>query len=147
MIKIPRYALLALRDMVTGQVLRKTRQQFAVIGIFKTWTTASGIVTFLKQFIAVQDVELSKLAYFQKPGTYGWNQVFGTPKDRTMHSWDEKYKDPTDEEIEEYEIWHDCYQYHPKFLKLAERYGIMVIDLVPMTQEIINAREYFESRS
>ena len=147
MIKIPRYALLALRDMETGQVLRKTTKRFTDQGIFKTWTTASGIVTFTKQFIAAKDEELRKLAFYQEPGSYGWNQQFGIPKDRMVDSWSVKYEDPTPEQVEEYVTWHDCYQYHPKFLKLAERYGIMVMDLVPMTQEIINAREYFESRS
>ena len=148
MIKIPRYALLALRDMETGQVLRKTTKSFTDQGIFKTWTTASGIVTFTKQFIASQDEELRKLAFFQGPGSYGWNHQFGTPKNRLPdHYWSVDYEDPTPEEVEQYATWHDCYQNHPKFLALAERYGFMVMDLVPMTQEIINARAYFESRS
>jgi hypothetical protein len=87
------------------------------------------------------------MAFWQEPGSYGWNTVFGIPKDRSLTSWEVKYEDPTAEEVEEYATWHEFYQSHPKFLKLAERYGIMVIDLVPMTQDIINAREYFESRS
>mgnify|MGYP007011964353 CR=1 FL=1 len=78
MIKLKRYSLLAIRDLKTGKVYRKSGGW--LLCNCKTWTTASGIITFLKTMIAekCENTDVAKARHYSAPGSYGWNEKFGT---------------------------------------------------------------------
>ena len=155
MIKLTRYCLYAIRDLKTGEVYRKSGGWDT--GIFKTWTTPSGVVTFIKQYVISEHGSLSlrKAGFWQKPGSYSWNKEFGKIRPELLEGhlaedilfWREQdYVLPTADEVLQWETYNKNIQDYPEFLDIAQDYAFMVIDLVSMTQELINVRRYFESR-
>lgn len=156
MIRLPRYCLYAIRHLTTGEVYRKSGGWDT--GIFKTWTTAAGVVTFIKQYVISEhgSLSLKKAGFWQEPGSYSWNQEFGKIRPELLEGnsagsnirfWrDQDYVIPTADEVLQWETYNKNIQDYPEFLDIAQDYAFMVVDLVSMTQELINVRKYFESR-